>query len=525
MQRDNYRFSELDRCGRRGRDSRRRSRSPSSSFSRSSSASRSSSYDRIRRRPRHHSSGSGSSSSSRSRSRGRGRRRGRGKLGDGLRRGLLETATDSESDSLPPIASIGAGLLDEGDDGSDGSVVFPDDILPTADWKCCICGNLNSRQRAECYRCSISYGGSQRALPSSELAVRCGALAAGGGGKAAELPAGTAALVLAELAVVFATYSEELVTLATAVRRRCVHVRFPTIDAATKALVLCRCALSLGPDGCRSPMEFSAVAVTPTSGASRGLLDGPGGILDDLPPAPSTAPPAAKPTAPAVDPALAGVPRDLWPSEWTAPEGFATEAEERVYLGRLSCHWKALSAGQRAYYDSGVKRALAAKQEEPAKAPAAAAEATEQQQQPPVSSPSSLSDIKKRLAERKAALAKGPSSTPASTPAAAAAVPVSESTSAISSLKERLAKKKAQLASGAAAPAATATPPPSTTAALTAAQPTLLYGFPVPPAMAAMTAAATRDGSVVLLAEMPWDTAERVVPPGLLRAASANLQQ
>lgn len=252
---------------------------------------------------------------------------------------------------------------------------------------------------------------------------------------------------------------------------------------------------------------------------------------------------------PAADPALANVPKELWPATWQPPAGFSSAQEERQYLALMSDHWQTLSAKQRAYYDDGVKKALAREEAEESRkeeaevkeketgAAAGAPSSDGGSRTPTPTSSSSLSDIKKRLAERKAVLTAKAAvgGAPAQTspaPEQAVAAPV-EPTSAVSSLKQRLAQKKAQLAS--ASSTSPADPPTSSTArqqrqpqdaAAAATSPadspapvSTFLGFPVPPCE---KGAGGGVGGVRTLVEgMPWEVAERVVPPTLLATATA----
>ncbi|KAG5473961.1 hypothetical protein CUR178_04071 [Leishmania enriettii] len=433
-------------------------------------------------------------------------------------------SSSSSAPVLPPV--LGDGLLPEAPDGQLGSVLGAPDT-PSEDWPCGVCSNINSKQRASCFRCGCHYAESLLAMPGYEVSLT-------------HLPAScTPAMV--EEAVRRVAPNCSLHYVGTDVARGIMYIQFSSVEEATKCLVQSHCELRLrdggGEDGAgvRTRLSFSL---------------GPHPLHERKEAEEQVARATAQAAAEKQEAALqkAGVPRFLWPHTWRQPPAFPSAEKHKAFLSTMSAHWDYLSEEQKRYYDAEVKKALlrmatptesTSKKNGIAVPPAVKSGTTPEVAAPlsaEVSSASStpltpagaketgktshaLDGLKRRLAERKSAMKKVDGSDGAKVAAAVgstlqAAGPVSvhgrDGSSSGGGGTAGLASSLRESSGGFPA-----------TPSQVAAEMLLWDGFPVPLQYTSL-------GNVprsIELPRVPMSVCERLLPPALLQVARMQFKQ
>ncbi|KAG5473679.1 hypothetical protein LSCM1_04306 [Leishmania martiniquensis] len=243
----------------------------------------------------------------------------------------------SSSSSAPMLpAVLGDAVLPETYDGQFDSVLGAPDT-PNEDWPCGVCSNINSKQRASCFRCGCHYAESLLAMPGYEVSLT-------------HLPAScTAAMV--EEAVRRVAPNCSLHYIGTDTAKGIMYIQFSSVEEATKCLVQSHCELRLrdgdGEDGAgvRTRLSFSL---------------GPHPLHERKEAEEQLARATAQAAAERQEAALekAGVPRFLWPHTWRQPPAFPSAEKQKAFLSTMSTHWDHLSEEQKRYYDAEVKKAL-----------------------------------------------------------------------------------------------------------------------------------------------------------------------
>lgn len=215
-------------------------------------------------------------------------------------------------------------------------------LLPDKDWECGLCGNLNSSEREECFRCGVAFCHADR-RHSAEICV-------------VSVPSSCSpeSVVRALYSVIkerrqgrrVETEGVEDIVITDACRHQrrgskrgsennassSVFVRFRKAQEAMAALQLLHCRLVLPNEKEGLLLHFSSGAHTRASKEKKVEES----KENALPPA-------------------------LQHDAWEAPQTFETAETEKRYLDLMSLHWERLSDAQKRFYDERVKAALAKK--------------------------------------------------------------------------------------------------------------------------------------------------------------------